>query len=157
MRDGIVLERLGSLEEVFLTWHELETQFDPPLGESVADFSALMMKVFDRGVTLRARCGEKMAGAVSFYANAGRGGEAYISLLAVSSHFLRRGVASMLVESVEKEAAHAGLVSVRLEVRKANAGAISFYKARGFVEIGESGEFFEMRRTLGCLSEREKG
>lgn len=54
----------------------------------------------------------------------------------VSPRVRRAGVASLLLDAVESEARARGMVQLELAVNAENAGALSFYKRRGYQRIG---------------------
>jgi len=59
---------------------------------------------------------------------------AHLMLLAVHPQARRRGIASRLVEWLEKTAVTAGIHRVELEVRARNTGARQFYREHGYYE-----------------------
>jgi ribosomal-protein-alanine N-acetyltransferase len=61
---------------------------------------------------------------------------AHLNLLAVEPEFRQRQVGSRLLEWLHESCAVAGILSVSLEVRATNKGAIRFYETFGF-KIGE--------------------
>ena len=58
--------------------------------------------------------------------------EAHLDLLAVTPSQRRRGMASAMLRWLEESALTAGTPIVRLEVRKANDGAMRFYERLGY-------------------------
>ena len=69
-------------------------------------------------------------------------GEAYITNVAVSEKFRRRGIAEKLLEEAERGAIKRGCVLITLEVRASNAPAKALYKKRGFKEVGTRKNFY---------------
>lgn len=69
-------------------------------------------------------------------------GEAYITNVAVSEKFRRRGIAEKLLEEAERGAIKRGCVLITLEVRASNAPAKARYKKRGFKEVGTRKNFY---------------
>lgn len=69
-------------------------------------------------------------------------GEAYISNIAVSSKYRRKGVASALLDAAQKAAISRNCEFISLEVRKSNEEAISLYKKRGYTQRGERKSFY---------------
>ncbi|WP_167784664.1 GNAT family N-acetyltransferase [Ramlibacter rhizophilus] len=62
--------------------------------------------------------------------------DAYLSLLAVRSARQRQGLGSALLGWLEASARAAGARRIRLETRRDNAAARSFYNELGFHEVG---------------------
>ncbi len=60
----------------------------------------------------------------------------HILNIAVDRDCRRRGVGTSLMEGIEERFRHMDASQVTLEVRESNATARSFYKRRGFNEIG---------------------
>ena len=69
-------------------------------------------------------------------------GEAYITNVAVSEKFRRRGIAEKLLEEAERGAIKRGCVLITLEVRASNDPAKALYKKRGFKEVGSRKNFY---------------
>ena len=69
-------------------------------------------------------------------------GEAYITNVAVSEKFRRRGIAEKLLEEAERGAIKRGCVLITLEVRASNDPAKALYKKRGFKEVGTRKNFY---------------
>lgn len=63
--------------------------------------------------------------------------EAEILNLAVKPEYRRRGVGCALVKALLEVLARESVLQVFLEVRESNAGAIRFYQALGFREVGK--------------------
>jgi ribosomal-protein-alanine N-acetyltransferase len=61
--------------------------------------------------------------------------DAHLMLFAVAPSFRRRGVGSALMQWLESAAATAGIELIWLEARSGNAGALAFYRARGYREL----------------------
>ncbi|WP_243056724.1 ribosomal protein S18-alanine N-acetyltransferase [Nocardioides sp. SR21] len=81
---------------------------------------------------------------------------AELQRIAVDPAHRRTGLASELLDAVVLAARDGGADRLLLEVREDNAGAISFYAARGFVEIDRRRRYYRdgatavvMRRGLG--------
>ena len=81
---------------------------------------------------------------------------AELQRIAVDPPHRRTGLATELLDAVVTAARDAGADRVLLEVREDNAGALSFYADRGFVEIDRRRRYYRdgttavvMRRALG--------
>ncbi len=69
-------------------------------------------------------------------------GEAYITNVAVSEKFRRRGIAGRLLEEAERGARERGCALITLEVRASNASAKALYIKRGFKKVGTRKNFY---------------
>ena len=65
-----------------------------------------------------------------------------ITQVAVAPSARRSGLGSELVNRACRAAVAAGKSSVQLVVRSSNAGAIAFYRAIGFKEVGETRSYY---------------
>lgn len=68
--------------------------------------------------------------------------EGYITNVAVSTDFRRRGAARRLIAELIARAKEKGLAFVTLEVRESNAPAIALYTGAGFVPVGKRKNFY---------------
>lgn len=81
---------------------------------------------------------------------------AELQRISVDRAHRRHGLASALLDAVVAAAREAGADRLLLEVREDNAGALSFYAARGFVEVDRRRRYYRdgatavvLRRGLG--------
>lgn len=70
-------------------------------------------------------------------------GEVYITNIAVSEGFRKKGIGSALIKSLVSCAEREAAVFVTLEVRKSNLPAIALYEKSGFEKVGERVGFYE--------------
>jgi len=68
--------------------------------------------------------------------------EGDITNVAVSPLYRRKGIGSMLIEAIIKEARNKNLVSLNLEVRKSNIAAQKLYGKYGFCVVGERKKYY---------------
>ena len=68
--------------------------------------------------------------------------EGYITNVAVSPDFRRRGAARLLIAELIARAKEKGLAFVTLEVRESNAPAIALYARAGFAPVGTRKNFY---------------
>ena len=68
--------------------------------------------------------------------------EGYITNVAVSPDFRRRGAARLLIAELIARAKEKGLAFVTLEVRESNAPAIALYGGAGFAPVGTRKNFY---------------
>lgn len=90
-------------------------------------------------VYFAAREDNKIIGYAGFWHIADEGD---ITNIAVREKFRRRGVASLLIEEMIKEADKRKLSLLTLEVRKSNLPAIGLYNKFGFNVIGERKNYY---------------
>ncbi len=81
---------------------------------------------------------------------------AELQRISVDAEHRRAGVATALLDAVVGTAREAGADRLLLEVREDNTGALSFYAARGFVEVDRRPRYYRdgttavvLRRGLG--------
>ena len=89
-------------------------------------------KIYGSGITI-ALYREELIGFSCFYCNDYQSRTAYISLIAVKQEYEHKGYGTRLLEEVKKTARDRGMTRLRLEVRKNNDQAISFYRKKGFI------------------------
>ncbi len=153
-----------SLRSCFIELQEFERTLDPRLSpaEQIADaYLALMFgrcREFD-GVVLVAEVGDAVVGFVTVWTryqstepDDDPTAHAYVSDLAVSAAYRRRGVGRSLLRAAEARACDAGAAWVRVSVLADNTAAISLYGAAGFREFEI---VLEKRLTGSVEAERE--
>ena len=86
-----------------------------------------------------ARADEKCVGYAGFWNVSGEGG---ITNVAVLPEYRRKGIASLMIEEMIKEAKDLGLEILTLEVRKSNVSAQGLYRKYGFDIIGERKRYY---------------
>jgi ribosomal-protein-alanine N-acetyltransferase len=72
---------------------------------------------------------------------------ANLDLLAVKKSYRRRGVASQLVQWLEKVALTAGIANVFVQVRATNPGAVRFYQRLGYQVVDEADRYYQGRES----------
>ena len=72
--------------------------------------------------------------------------EGYMSNLAVESAQRRRGIGSLLLAGLRREAQRRGLSFITLEVRPSNSPAIALYQKHGYREEGRRRNYYEKPR-----------
>lgn len=69
--------------------------------------------------------------------------EGYISNVAVSPEWRRRGIGDMLIEELLRMARAKKLSFVTLEVRESNLTAQALYRKHGFTEVGRRKKYYD--------------
>jgi ribosomal-protein-alanine N-acetyltransferase len=82
------------------------------------------------------------AGVVGFACTWHVADEAHLLRIAVAPAGRRAGIGRTLLARVIADARAAGIVQIDLEVARGNAAALAFYRAAGFVEIGERKQYY---------------
>lgn len=144
MNGEISVEMLSCPSEVERVWRGFSDLFVPSLEEDVEDFGGFITKIFRFGTTFVAVDSGQIAGAISFYSNDAVNLEAFVTLLAVAPEWQRRGVGSALLEEAKAASVESGMKRMRLEVRKDNPSAATFYTCMGFSADGPRGDFESM-------------
>lgn len=78
-------------------------------------------------------------------------GEVYITNVAVSESFRRKGIAEKLIRTLVDFCENEGMDFVTLEVRRSNEAAKKLYSKMGFEEVGERKDFYENPRENAIL------
>lgn len=68
--------------------------------------------------------------------------ECEIARIAVSGSVRREGAGTLILQKVSEKCGTLGVQRILLDVRKSNAAAVSFYRARGFAEDGVRKAFY---------------
>ncbi len=69
-------------------------------------------------------------------------GEVFITNIAVTAEFRRKGVASLLLNTLIEKFREEKAQYLTLEVRKSNISAINLYEKYGFIKAGERRDFY---------------
>ena len=80
---------------------------------------------------------EQPVGFLAFYANDPQTKTAFITLICVDSSTRGCGIGTMLLRACENASQESGMLRLRLEVKKTNTAARTFYKSSGFRDTGE--------------------
>lgn len=75
--------------------------------------------------------------------------ECYVSNLAVTERYRKKGFGSLLLQCAEENAKALGCSFITLEVRESNNAAIGLYRKRGFEICGKRKNFIPSRRRTG--------
>lgn len=78
-------------------------------------------------------------------------GEVYITNVAVSKAFRRKGIAETLIKTLVDFCEKEEMEFVTLEVRRSNEAAKKLYSKMGFKEVGERKDFYENPREDAIL------
>ena len=61
----------------------------------------------------------------------------YLDRVVVAPRFRRRGLAGLIYDAVEKDAAARGRLTLEVNARPANEPSLAFHAGRGFAEVGQ--------------------
>ncbi len=78
-------------------------------------------------------------------------GEVYITNVAVSKAFRRKGIAEKLIKTLVEFCENEGMEFITLEVRRSNEAAKKLYSKMEFKEVGERKDFYENPREDAIL------
>lgn len=77
--------------------------------------------------------------------------EGYISNVAVSPEYRRKGLGDRLISALMERAALLKLAFVTLEVRASNTPAIELYNKHGFVPVGQRKNYYDLPKEDAIL------
>lgn len=130
---------VNEYEDIRKLINTFDSCFTPSLSDSEINLERLSKKFFEYAKIYAVYDDEQLCnGMIAFYVNDKKEKIAYISLLAVKSEYRRKKIGSLLMQIVEKVAKQSGMQSIKLEVKKENNKAISFYKKNGYVKCQEA-------------------
>lgn len=113
---------------------------------SVADYAS---KLIEKAVTYVIEDNGNDAGLISFYANDSHTKTAYIALIGVMSDYKGMGLAQKLMDQCIKDCRNTGMEKIKLEVKKENQRAITFYEHYDFYKLQEaSAKSIYMKKDL---------
>lgn len=113
------------------------------------NFDELFLKI-DKYAEFIAVYNEDLLGYAAMYANNYESGIAYITLIAVKRKYQNKHIGKALLDECCRMAKDKGLKKIKLEVRKDNEVALSFYRKNGFKVIEEASEnSYYMLRSFG--------
>ena len=127
----------------------LEGNLIPSLSERNVDLIALAKKFSKYGIVwCHYDCGKPVS-ILAAYCNDEKEYTAYITILAVNEEYRCKKFGTSLITEYELYAQECGMKKSKLEVRKNNSKAQSFYKKHGYQIIGDASETsYYMEKTL---------
>ena len=118
-------------ETVLALLNQCENSFDPPLSHNIPyTVSDYAKKLSEFAWFILCMEKEEIIGFTAYYLNQ-EGGFAYIPQIWVSDMHQRKGIGARMMEQLIIEAP-VNINAIRLEVRKNNEKAVSFYEKSGF-------------------------
>ncbi len=110
--------------------------------QSLSSGSAYRRKMAEKfvqhGIVIAAADGNQYAGFAAFYANDLESRTAFLSMIAVQPDHRGKHIGNQLLDQCIERSVGLDMKKMRLEVRKANTGAIHFYEKNGFQYVGDS-------------------
>lgn len=123
-------------EEVLLLLLKAENSFSPPLSQNIPfSLSEYAEKLSKNATFVLCEENDEIIGFTAFYLNQ-EGAFAFIPQIWVSDKHQRKGIGASMIGLLIKKVP-SFVKSIRLEVRKNNEKAVSFYKKMGFCVIEE--------------------
>lgn len=127
--------------------NKCENSFDPPLSQNIPyTLSDYAKRLSDFAWFILCVENEEIIGFTAYYLNQ-EGCFAYIPQIWVSDQHQRKGIGASMLEMLIKEAP-SYVNAIRLEVRKNNEKAVSFYSKIGFAVIEEKGNKLLLEKLL---------
>lgn len=125
-----------------------ENSFTPPLSHNIPyTINEYAERLSSSAMFVLCANGDEIVGFTAFYINLD-GGFAYIPQIWVSEKYQRRGIGSSMIDTMIATLP-CEIKSIRLEVRKNNKKACSFYEKSHYETIDERNGKFLMERKLG--------
>lgn len=87
-------------------------------------------------------------GFIAFYANDFKTQTAYVTQFLIDQKYRNRGFGKKLLSKCEAECKKRGFLRLRLEVRRDNENAISFYEHCGFIRDAKTDKSIYMEKRL---------
>lgn len=121
----------------------------PRLANRIKDIDSFTKKLADNGIVITCKDSYGIKGVICFYANDNENCIGFITILWINKANRSEGIGTKLLNYSIANMKHLGMKAVRLEVKKDNIKAISFYKKNSFViEDTENNDSFYMIRML---------
>ncbi len=108
-----------------------DSEFVPPLSVRV-EISTYAKKIASKAIRFEAWAEGALVGLVAVYCNDSECQTAYITSVSVLREWMRRGIASDLIEQCNEHVKGLGFVQIELEVDNENVDAIKLYRKKGF-------------------------
>lgn len=109
--------------------------------EDRIDLKEYSTKLFNKAINIEAWGNDNLVGLISIYKNNYSG---YITNVSIIESYIKKGIASMLVQRLINYSYDNGLSNLTLEVYYNNIAAIELYKKFGFEVISEKQDYFIM-------------
>lgn len=118
---------------------DCENSFDPPLSQNIPyTVEEYAIKLSNNASFVVCEEEGEIIGFTAFYTNI-EGGFFYIPQIWVSDKHQRKGIGAKMMEQLIAADAPVNVGTIRLEVRKNNAKAVTFYKKIGFKILDDNG------------------
>lgn len=127
---GYYVSRIRGERVIDLVIESCDEAFETPIRRRKG-YPEILGKICRFGEFLVAHT-DRNLGYAAYYANDHKAGMAYLTLIAVSPGFQRRGIGGDLMGRFESVARERGLALCKLEVARTNGKALAFYEARGY-------------------------
>lgn len=149
---GITFQTVDSYEAI----HGLLLQFSGSfhsLQDGSCDAAQLAEKLCRFGTVLTLSKASGIAAFAGFYCNDTESRCAYLSMLAVDPAKTHQGLGQKILKAAMIHSQDAGMLRMRLQVRRDNAAAIRLYEKTGFQKLStQTQDSYFMERPLGDLS-----
>ena len=148
--------------EKFQNIHELEEvlnilnneAWDLPVLKKGQPFrTELAKKIYHSGEMIALRRNDEKIGFAAFYCNDYINKIGFLSLFAINKDYRGKGYAHNIFQTVIQTMRESGMNFLKLEVRKDNRKAISFYKKEGLRIVLDDEETIYMVKDISCYEE----
>lgn len=152
---------IEGLEE-FQNIHELEEvlnilnneAWDLPVLKKGQQFrTELAKKIYHSGEIIALRRNDEKIGFAAFYCNDYINKIGFLSLFAIKKEYRGKGYAHNIFQTVIQTMRESGMNFLKLEVRKDNIKAISFYKKEGLRIVLDDEKTIYMVKDISCYEE----
>ena len=127
-------EGMASEQEIYFHLIKCNENFITPLEKKV-NIHEYSNKIFQKAVTFEAWSADTLVGLVAAYYNDPDGQSGYVTNVSVTGPYMRKGIASILINRCIDYAKRNSFRSIGLEVAKVNHQAIDLYRKFRFKEF----------------------
>ncbi len=147
------LEQLADPDVLCDFFQAANELFPVPLSHKT-DLADYARKLIEKGIAFGFVGSEgRLVGAVAGYVNAGTGGDAFLSVIAVLPEASGSGLGGRLLAAFENRARRARCCRVCLTTHATNVGAQRFYASHGYRVDGTEGENFHLSKVVVGLTD----
>lgn len=112
---------------------DIEKQWNPALEHQPDSLTEYGKKIYEKSDIFGAVVDGEIVGIAAVYVNNHDTKQAYLTYIAFLEKYTHCGYGNKLLNSVLKTAQEAGMRQMKLEVKKTNSRAYTFYQKHGFV------------------------
>lgn len=129
----------ASREQIYSHLKECDKNFIPPLSSRV-DLLNYSSKLFEKSLSFEAWDENVLVGMINVYLNDADGQICFITNVSTLKEYMRKGIASTLLDMCLENSRKHNFSRVMLEVSQENGPGIKLYSMVGFKTLKESGD-----------------